>query len=350
MYDGPAYVMERNDVTGSWNETAKLTASEGTPGSNFGSSVSISGNIAIVGALSYRNDNGDDSGSAYVFRRDDATGYWNETAKLTASDGDDNDYFGESISVSGNAVIVGAYGDDDKGQRSGSAYIFEQDDMTFLWNETAKLTASDGAAFDNFARSVSISGKIAIVGSPFDDDQGGASGSAYVFEKDNLTGYWTETAKLTASDGGGNAWFGYSVSVSGNIVVVGAQQSGSAYVFEKNDSTGHWNETAKLTASDGAASDFFGRSVSVSGNIAIVGAYLNDDDGASSGSVYMFEKNDSTGYWNETAKLTASDGAANDFYGFSVSLSGNTAFVGAYGDGDKGFRSGSAYTIERIKK
>ena len=98
-------------------------------------------------------------------------------------------------------------------------------------------------------------------------------------------------------------------------------------MFEKNDLTGHWNETAKLTASDWAASDFFGRSVSVSGNIAIVGAYLDDEDGASSGSVYMFEKDDSTGYWNETAKLKASDGAANDFYGFCVSVSGNTAFV-----------------------
>lgn len=223
--------------------------------------------------------------------------HWDMTAKLTASDGGGLAAFGTSVSVSGNkAIVKGSYYD--KGEYLGSACVFEKDDSTGHWNEVAKLTASDGVGGDNFGWSLSISGNIAIVGSYLHDgDKGTNSGSAYVFERDDLTGIWNETAKLTASDGSLGDLFGSSVSVSGNIAVVGAifdddndEDSGSAYVFERDESTGNWKETSKLIASDGAITDFFGRSVSVSGNAAIVGAHQDDDNGIDSGSVYAFER------------------------------------------------------------
>jgi len=323
-------------------EDAKLTASDGAAGDFFGFSVSMSGDKAVVGAQG-DDDAGPDSGSAYVFEKDGGT--WTQTAKLTASDDEAGDSFGVSVSISGDKAVVGAAFDDDAGPDSGSAYVFEKDGGT--WTQTAKLTASDDEAGDSFGVSVSMSGDTAVVGALLDDDSGADSGSAYVFEKDG--GTWTQTAKLTASDGAAGDFFGFSVSMSGDTAVVGAlldddsgADSGSAYVFEKDGGT--WTQTAKLTASDDAARDSFGDSVSISGDKAVVGARGDDDAGPDSGSAYVFEKDGGT--WTQTAKLTASDGAGGDRFGSSVSISGDKAVVGAAFDNDAGSRSGSAYVFE----
>ena len=344
---GSAYVFERDDSTSRWNETAKLTASDGVIEDLFGYSVSVSGNTAVIGAY-LDNDKGISSGSAYMFLKDDSTGNWNETAKFTASDGVAGDNFGWSVSIYENTAIIGARA---TFTGFGSAYIFEKDELTGFWNETAILTASDGFTSDLFGHSVSVSGNIAIVGAYLSD-------SAYVFEKDVATGDWNEMAKLTASDGVGGDNFGWSLSISGNIAIVGSYlhdgdkgtNSGSAYVFERDDLTGIWNETAKLTASDGSLGDLFGSSVSVSGNIAVVGAIFDDDNDEDSGSAYVFERDESTGNWKETSKLIASDGAITDFFGRSVSVSGNAAIVGAHQDDDNGIDSGSVYAFERLQK
>ncbi len=196
--------------------------------------------------------------------------------------------------------------------------------------------ASDGAAFDIFGSSVSVRGRTALVGAEWDDDNGGDSGSAYVYVRSGST--WTEQAKLTASDGAAADYFGRSVSVSGETTVVGAPGSlrGSAYVFVRSGSPpgSTWSQQAKLTASDGAADDRFGRSVSVSGDTAVVGAVFDNDNGSESGSAYVFVRSGSPpgSTWSEQAKLTASDGAADDSFGFSVSVDADTAVVGAYGD------------------
>ncbi|MCH8153181.1 MAG: YqaJ viral recombinase family protein [Planctomycetes bacterium] len=218
-------------------EAGKLLASDGAANDQFGGSVSINGDVAVVGAGS-DDDNGADSGSAYIFRFDGLS--WVQEAKLTASDGAADDFFGLSVAVSGELVVVGAVGDDDNGSLSGSAYMFVKPpggwvDMT----ETAKLTAADGAADDRFGGSVSISGEVVVVGTSRDDDNGFNSGSAYVFVKP--PGGWvsmTQTAKLTAFDGADNDQFGESVSISGEVIVVGAnfdddngENSGSAYVY-----------------------------------------------------------------------------------------------------------------------
>jgi len=321
----------------------KVKSSDVAAGDKLGESVSVRGDTAVVGAPQ-DDDNGTDAGAAYVFVRTGAS--WSEQQKLTASDGAADDRFGYSVSVSGDTAVVGAHCDDDNGVDSGSAYVFARSGMS--WSEQTKLTASDAAADDHFGRCVSVSGNTALVGMPYDDDNGTDSGSAYVFVR--LGASWSEQTKLTASDGAANDWFGLSVSLSGDTALVGAHcdddngaDSGSAYVFVRSGAS--WSEEPKLTASDGAAGDYFGYSVSVSGDTAVMGAYGDEDSGADSGSAYVFIR--SAGVWTQQQKLTASDGAASDWFGCSASVSGDTALVGAHYDDDNGADSGSAYVFVR---
>jgi len=258
-----------------------------------------------------------------------------EIVKLTASDAAADDRFGR-VSISGDTAIVGAEGNDDAGSFSGSAYIFVKSGTT--WIQQAKLTASDADMSDSFGNSVSISGDTVIVGAPLDDEAGFNAGAAYIFVKP--VGGWvdsTETAKLTALDAFTSDLFGRYVSISGDTAVVASIQdddagvsSGSAYVFVKP--VGGWvdsTQTAKLTASDGFAFHGFSR-LSISGDTAIVGAAGDDDGGFESGAAYVFVK--PVGAWadsTQTAKLTASDAAPDDQFGASVSISGDTVIVGA---------------------
>lgn len=283
-----------------------------------------------------------------------------EVARLTASDGAEGDIFGYSVSISGDTLIAGAFGDGDSGDKSGSVYVFEREPGGLSgWVQVAKLTASDGAEWDHLGWAVSISGDTVVAGAHFDADAGASSGSAYLFERPG-TGWedMTETTKLTASDAASGDLFGYAVAIDGDTVVVGAfedddhgQDSGSVYLFEK-PVTG-WpasmTETSKLGASDGAAGDYLGRSVAISGDTVVSGAPEDDDNGDRSGSVYLFEM-PGTGWpesMTETSKLTASDGAEWDRLGGSVSISGETVVAGAENDADSGFGTGSAYLFEQ---
>ena len=365
-----------NDASAVTNDT-KLTASDAAAGDQFGNSVSISGDTVIVGAP--RDDDAClptentscDSGSAYVFGRDvGGADNWGQVVKLTAFDAAAGDNFGVAVSISGDTIIVGAPFDDLFGDISaGSAYVFGRDvDGADNWGQVVKLTAFDSAAGDFFGRSVSILGDTAIVGAPGDDDAciptentSCDSGSASVFGRDvDGADNWGQVAKLTASDADLDDKFGFSVSISGDTAIVGADHnddagldSGSAYVFviPSGDCACFLTETAKLTASDAAADDLFGFPVSISGDTAIVGARSNDDVPFNSGSAYVFVK--PGGAWagslTETTKLTASDAAAVDQFGNSVSISGDTAIVGAFGDDDAGTSSGSAYVFDLAK-
>jgi hypothetical protein len=352
-YPGAAYVFERDaGGQGGWDQVAKLTASDGIADDQFGYSVSIDGETIVIGAP-FTDDNGDRSGSAYLFEKP-GTGWadMTETAKFTASDGAEYDDLGFSVSISGDTVVVGAPDDDDEGDHSGSAYLYEMPvggwaDMT----ETAKFTASDGAEMDCFGYSVSIDGDTVLVGAYGDDAGGLDSGSAYLFEKP-VSGWtsMTETAKLTASAAAEQDAFGISVSIIGDAVAIGSpgdDYGGSAYLFEKPVSGWtNMTETAKLSASDGAAMDALGYAVSIGGDMLVVGAYGDSANGDQSGSAYLFEKPVSG--WTsmtETAKFTASDSAWMDSFGMSVSISGDTVVVGALGNDDDGENSGSAYVF-----
>jgi hypothetical protein len=328
------------------NESAKLLASDGAAGDRFGHSVSVSGNVAVVGAP-YDDDNGSDSGSAYVFRWNGSS--WVQEQKLLPSDGAPQDRFARyPLSVSGDVAVVGAHLDDNaNGTDAGSAYVFRWNGSS--WVQEQKLLPSDGAAFEYFGTSVSVSGEVVVVGAARDNNY---SGSAYVFRWNGSS--WVQEQKLLPSDGASQDKFGEFVSVSGNVVVVGAwgdddngAQSGSAYVFRWNGSS--WVQEQKLLASDGAGGDpfgdVFGNPVSVSGDVAVVGASHYWENGTNSGSAYVFRWNGSS--WVQEQKLLASEGAVGDAFGV-VSVSGNVAIVGAGGDDDKGTDSGSAYIFSLV--
>ena len=338
---GAAYVFERNQGGAyHWGEVKKLTASDGEVADLFGGVISISGNTIVVGAP------GDDSlkGSAYVFERNQGgANNWGEVKKLTASDGAMPDLFGTSVSISSDTIVVGARGNDSD---RGSAYVYERNQGgANNWGEVKKLTASDGVAGDQFGESVSIRGNTIVVGAWLDDSQKGA---AYVFTRNQGgTDNWGEVRKLIASDRADGDLFGNSVSNIGDTIVVGApgddSLKGSAYVYERNQGgTDNWGEVKKLTASDGGAGDQFGGSVSISGDTIVVGA---DADDSSKGSAYAFERDQGGAEnWGEVKKLTASDGGPFNHFGFSLSISGDTFVVGAYlHDSNKG--SSHVFTI-----
>ncbi len=333
-------------------EVAKLTASDGAENDYFGQAVALSGDTALVGG------HGDDTwrGAAYIFERDHGSiDSWGQVIKLIPSDSEANDMFGYAMAVSGDIALVGAPGDDDNGSTSGAAYVFYRDQGgAGTWGQVAKLTASDGATNDDFGWSVALSGGTALVGADYDDDNSTDSGSAYVFyQNQGGADNWGQVAKLTASDGAADDNFGQAVALSGDTALVGAYRydtyKGSAYIFSHNQGgADNWGEVTKLTPSDSAVDDGFGESVALDGDTALVGAYRDDNPGNNSGSAYVFDRDQGgADIWGEVVKLTASDGAASDYFGGSVSLSGDTALVGAYGDDDDGANSGSAYLFER---
>lgn len=340
-WSGSAYIFKRDGTN--WIQQAKLLASDGTEYNQFGCSVSIDGDYVIIGAQSADGD-----GAAYIFKRDGTT--WTQQAKLLASDGASNDTFGHSVLISGDYAIVGAYGDQDNGSYTGSAYVFEKPiDGWVDANETVKLTASDASAWSCFGCSVSINENYAVVGAYRYDEPPARTGLTYIFRRIGTA--WTETDKLAASDATAGDWFGRSVCIDGNQIIVGADHynsgTGSAYIFEPNDiDPDKWEQQAKLTATDLVPNDQFGWSVSICGDTAVVGARL--DGNFTEGSAFVFEK--PAGGWvdaTETAKLTAADGFTNDYFGHSVSISGNYAVIGAPEDDDNGDSSGSAYIFRR---
>ena len=334
---GSAYVFVRDGT--SWSEQAKLMAGDAAAGDQFGRYVALSGDTVVVGASQADLLGAENAGAAYVFVYDGTS--WSEQAKLTASDTAAYKFFGGRAALTGDTLVVGASGDDHGGFQSGSAYVFVRNGTS--WSEQAKLTASDAGAIDYFGVSVALSGDTAVVGASGHDDDGSRTGSAYVFVRNGTS--WSEQAKLTPSDAPANASFGRGVALLGDTAVVGAEGAGSAYVFVRNGTS--WSEQAKLTASDaGATGDGFGRSVALTDETAVVGAYGNDHVGAANaGSAYFFVRNGTS--WSEEAKLTASDAAENDYLGWSVSVSGETAVAGAWGDDDGGNQSGSAYVFTR---
>ena len=281
-----------------------------------------------------------------------------QIAKLTAADAAASDLFGFSVALSGTTALVGAHLDSDDGASSGSAYIFERDEGgAGNWGQVAKLTAADAAFSDQFGWSVALSGTTALVGAYGDTDGGVTSGSAYIFERDEGgAGNWGQVAKLTAADAAADDTFGISVALSGTTALVGARldddagaSSGSAYIFERDEGGAeNWGQVAKITASDAEAGDYFGQVVALSGTTALVGAWNDDDGGDASGAAYIFERDEGGAEnWGQIAKLTADDAGAGDYLGYSVALSGTTGLVGAWNDGDGGLQSGAAYIFER---
>jgi hypothetical protein len=390
---GAVYVFERLGDT--WTETAKFTAPVPTGDDGFGATVALSGGIALVGA----SGDGTPAGRAYVFRRS-APGNWSPEAQLTASDGAPGDLFGCSVSLDGNTAIIGAYGDDDHGSASGSAYVFVLEGSN--WIEQAKLTAPDAAPGDYFGREVSIDGETVAIAAPYREGGGNPyGGGAYIFLRqgsswleqaiveppepgagtlfgsdlalkgdDLIVGApsddldcanggslrafvrigetWSYTQRVSAPRNGARGHFGSAVSTSGDRLLVGAywdvfatMREGTATVFARDGA--RWLFEARLGASDGEGNDEFGRSVSILGATAVVGAPDGQTGTLETGVAYVFTF--AGGAWSETAKLTPSDGMGGDRFGSAVWIEADTIFIGAEYDDDVGANSGSVYVF-----
>ncbi|NVN92510.1 MAG: hypothetical protein HXX11_18200 [Desulfuromonadales bacterium] len=315
---GAAFVFTRS-VAG-WSSQTKLMASDGTSSDRFGLSTAISadGNTAIIGAYQKNYS----QGAAYVFTRSGAS--WTQQAKLTASDGAASDNFGYSVAISadGNSAIIGAHG---KSSAQGAAYLFTRSGSN--WSQQNKFTASNAVASDQFGVSVAMSGDggIALIGAW---GRNSNQGAAYVFTGSGST--WTERTILTATPAVASERFGYPVVLSGDgdTALIGTYNVGNAaYVFTGSGSS--WSQQARLTGSDTATGDGFGVSVALNfdGNAALVGAYAKN---SAQGAAYLFKRSAST--WTEVAKPMPVDVVVSDWFGRFVAISGDgsTALIAAF--------------------
>jgi len=337
----------------------KLHASDPSGADDFGNSVAISGNTLVVGGPG--NDVGlHQSGSIYVFVRSGIS--WTQQVRLEPTDAGAEEWFGWSVAIDGDTIVAGKPNDDDActwGCDSGSAYVFVRSGAT--WSQQAKLTADDGGEWDYFGRTVVIQGDTIVVGAP----QGGPlwhQGAAYVFLRSGTT--WMQQAQLVASDGSSWDEFGGALAIDGETILVGARLdgvadgclsdetcgSGSAYVFVR--SGGVWTEQAKLTADDASTWDHFGRSVAISGDVALVGAPCRSEIYFECGSfnrrpgrVYAFARTGSS--WSQEFTFSAPASAPMDYFGDSLSILGDAVLIGAPGDDERGSDSGAAYVFIR---
>lgn len=331
---GAAYVYVRQN--GSWTEQAILTPDDGVDDDEFGIAVAISGDRIIVGAHLHDGD-----GAAYVFTRTGSS--WSQEAKLIASDGAAGDGFGIAVALDGDTAVVGAYEDDDNGSNSGSAYVFIH--QSGSWNQQARIAGDDIAGGNRFGRSVAVQGDTAVVGAPFHFS---SQGAVYVFGRDG-GGNWSQQEKIVAADIANADLFGHTLALDGDTILVGSYQddagaisnSGSAYLFVYDGQD--WLQQAKIVPSDPNTNGHFGRSVALYGDTAVVGAPGDNEIAGGSGATYIFTRHG--GSWHPQAKQIASDAAGADRMGHNVALHEDTIIAGSYGDDDNGSNSGSAYVL-----
>lgn len=392
---GVLYVFERTGD--SWTETSKILAADHLTGDRLGlTGVSISGDTIAASAFVDNVHTGPQAqyGSVCVFRRVGAM--WVEEARLAAPAAQEDEYTGQYPALYDDtlAVITRVHNDssvyvysrngaswtptahllsplDKQGEYmttlalhdrflamgapytgwtngpAGRLYLFERTNGQWA-DYSAKSLTPTGAAVDTFGYDVGLSGDVAIAGIPLDDGLGTNAGAARVLLMEHFA--WSHDAILRASDGADFDNFGFSVDVSGGTALVGAHlsnakgsDSGSAYVFTGAGAL--WSQEDKLVAPDGAAGDWFGFAVSIDGDTALVGAPMDDDAGSASGAAYVFTR--TGGVWSMQQKLAASDGGAGDQFGASVVVQGDTAVVGAPFEDAGGMDAGAAYTFVR---
>ena len=323
----------------------------------FAQSVSVSGDYMAVG-VPFNDDVALGGGTAYLFKKD-SDGKLQQIAKFRADDVQENDNFGHSISIDGDYIIVGAPNEDTSAENGGTVYLFKRksDDKNDV-RQIAKIDADDTKENDLFGYSVSISGNYIAVGAYQEDSKADNAGSAYLFRRDSDDNNdISQIEKLQADDAKANDYFGYSVGISGNYIAVGAYQNeeddsdtntGSAYLFKRKTD----NDVpliAEFEADDKADYDYFAKSIAIDGDYIIVGAYNEDfNDINNSGSAYLFKRDsDDDNDTNQIAKISADDASENDWFGYSVDISGDFITVGAYKKDTTAEDTGKVYIYER---
>jgi hypothetical protein len=346
-----------------WIQQQELTAADSANDDVFGYSVAVSGNTAIIGAAGKTIGSNVGQGAAYVFTCSGTPCTWRQQQELTASDGARDDEFGNTVAVSGNTAIIGAWGKNSlylpeapetAVAPQGAAYVFTCSGTPCTWTQRQELTASDGANGDVFGYSVAVSGETAIIGAIGNNS---SHGSAYVFTCSGNLCTWTQRQQLTASDAAGGDVFGTRVAVSGNTAVIGApgktignnSLQGAAYVFACSGIPCTWTQQQELTASNGASGDVFGTRVAVSGNTVVI------SNNSSLGAAYVFTCSGTPCTWKvrhwwpfssrkqQQQELTGADRAPGDEFGYSVAVSGSTVIIGA---AYKNSYQGAAYVFD----
>lgn len=337
--NGSVYVYTRTDAN--WTQQQILVPSDPGVDDCFGVYVALQGDTAIIGASDEASM--DSAGAAYVFTRTEGT--WTEQQKIIPINGDPLDWFC-TVDLDGDTAIIGALGDDDMGVDAGALYVFTRTDTT--WTQQAKLFAADAMAGGKFGRAVSLDGDTALT-STFTWWNDTVPGAAYVFTRTGTT--WTQQAKLIGSDTAVGDSFGLAIALDGDTALVGAPNdgdqgaySGSAYVFTRTDTI--WTQEAKLLHLFGTSADWLGCSISLEGDTALIGA-ANEEEGSvdARGAAYVFTRIGTT--WTEKQRIISSDGEFSDNFGWPVRLDGDTAFIGTFIYAPIGFNSGSVYVFAK---
>jgi hypothetical protein len=338
---GAAYVYLRSD--GGWSEAAKLTAPDGAAGDEFGFAVAISGDTIVVGARFATVDAISGRGAAYVFVRSGDT--WALQTKLVADDGAAFDELGDSVAIDGDTVLLSApFRDSSRGK----VYAFVRDGGA--WSAQGSMVANDGAEFDRFGLALAIEGDTALIGSP-SADVGANTDQGVVYAFARSAGTWSFASKLTAEDGAAFDEFGNAVAIDGDTLAVGAHAAnigpvgnqGAAYAFVRDGDA--WMQQAKFfDETDGFFGDEFGISVGVSGDDIAIGALFADPDAdENEGRAYVFHRDGAA--WSRRATLTADDGVSGEEFGIGIAIDAGTVVVGAeFGPVDGDWR-GAAYVF-----
>jgi len=319
-----------------WTLRQKITASDASGDSLFGDAVDSDHDTAIIGS-SWDNENGLNSGSAYIFEHTNTT-TWTQQTKLLAPDGEAMDWYGYAVAIDKDTALVGApqYYDN----KTGAVYVYTRNGPT--WTLQTQLHPTNGTPYQHFGYSLDLDGDTALIGAPGQDQ-----GAAYVFTRKNDN--WTQQARLQPDDFHA-IHFGGDVALYNNTAVIGAYSdnesganAGAAYVFTRTNNI--WTKQQKIMASDTDAGDDFGTAVSLSDDTLLVGAQGAQTNGYWSGAAYVFTR--TNGAWQQQTKLTANDTEANDYFGMDLSLDRDTALIGSVHDAGPGFRSGAAYVFTR---
>ncbi len=304
------------------SKEAQLSFLEGIMIDEFGRSLAVSADVAVVGSPFPRS-----LGKAFIYRYVDSR--WSHEAYLSLfPNQQQGDRFGSAVGVFGDTVVVGAASRDEVGSDTGAVFVFGFDGVR--WSEESMLSASDAHEGDHFGEAIFLSDQVMVIGAAdYEDDRGIRTGAAYVFRFDGSS--WHEEAKFLPLDGVENEQFGVSVAMSGPTILVGAPAPdlgrGSVSAFEWDGV--NWKRKADLLASDGSMFDEFGQAVALEGERAIVGAAGDDDRDSASGSAYIFRYDDLSEEWIQDAKLRADDGAIGDRFGAAVAIAGSDVLVGA---------------------
>ena len=343
-------------------QVAHLVAGDHTNTAQFGWSVAATRDLVVVGAPhDSRNTN---SGSAYIYARSlDGSDHWTQFKKVVPPDGHSQDEFGYAVAMSEDTIVVGARRTDDKGNNSGAAYIYSRNQGgADQWGFVKKLVPADGFANAEFGTAVTLAGDTITVGAPLANNQGGTNFAVYVYDRNRGgSNAWGQVQKLAPPDGKVFDYFGEAIAVNGDTLVIGAPGTdgaggadyGAAYLFARTPGVSNsWTQVKKLLASDGKTSDKFGFSVTLSGDTVVIGAPGVDGApgalGADYGAIYIFERNQSgLNQWGQFRKLTVPDGALNDNFGYAVGLDHDSLVVGTAWSDSSGFDSGVAYLFGR---